>query len=305
MISERRSQHTQDSIDIWRSYDPCNVVALITWTTPHYIFQPLEEVVTLQDEAFKIMKNQPVKKSGYKRYKQIMQEMGSIGSYTGRDITFGKNGWHPHRHGLEFTIWAPVEQLKKWRVELGIAFSKAFIKAGGAINDMDAFMKRAVKIDQINDDDGFTRVSSYIAKVEGSNWTIAQETTKGIVKTAKEGNITPFGMLEAIRGNHPDSAFYSAKFYEYATTMHGKRQFFPTPGLNKFFNLDWKTDDDLMKEAKTGNHYSFITDEQWQQIIALDIRGEILNITEGRNEFEFMGCLDLVLDGLKEQKKRA
>lgn len=294
IISERRKIHTQDSIDIWRNKGESNVVNLITTTTPHYIFQSLKDVLFIQDKAIKIMKNQP-QRGSYKVYKTIMDEMCSIGAYTGREVTYGKNGWHPHRHDLHFTVKATIDQLMKWKNELSYAFAVAFKKAGGQIKDINSFMQRSVKIDQINDDDGFTRISSYVTTVDGGKWSIAQETTKGIVKTAKNGNITPFGMLQEILQGNQHSGLYSLKFFEFARTMHGKKQFFPTPGLNRFFGLNWKTDKELMLDNDAGNHYATLTDLEWFQINTFEIRGEVLALTENKNEFEFMRDLDLML----------
>ncbi len=225
-----------------------------------------------------------------------MAEMCSVGAYTGRENTFGpENGWHPHRHDLHFMIRANNSELKKWRYSLAVAWAVAFLKAGGEIHNMQAFLDRSVRIDQINDDEGFTRISRYITTVEGESWTLAKEATKGIVKTGKNGNITPFGMLEAIRHGSPYSRLYSAKFWEYAQTMKGKKQFFPTPGLSRLLRVDHKTDEELMKESDAGNHYAFLTDNQWKDINTLDIKGEVLAITEHLNEFEFMDELDKLI----------
>jgi len=301
IISERRCVQVQDSIGQWRSMGCDNVVAMITYTTPHYIYQSLSHVLEIQDKAMKIMKNQP-QRNLYEVYKTIMEKMCSVGAYTGRELTFGENGWHPHRHDVHFIVRANNSQLKRWRFALAVAWAIAFQKAGGIIEDMQAFLFRSVRIDQINDDNGFTRISKYITTVEGDTWTLAKEATKGIVKTGKNGNITPFGMLEAIRHGNEHSRLYSAKFWEYAQAMKGKKQFFPTPGLSGFLGVDHKTDAELMKESDAGNHYAFLTDAEWEEINVLDIRGEVLAQTEYLNEFEFMDELEKLLQAYRKNK---
>ena len=194
IISERRCQQVQNSCNKWRERDCNNSVSMITWTTPHHIHQPLSEVLQLQDRAIRIMKQQP-QRNVYQVYRTIMSEMCSVGAYTGRELTFGENGWHPHRHDLHFMVRANNSQLKKWQFHLAVAFCVAFKKAGGTVNDVQSFLRRSVRIDQINDDDGFTRISKYITTIEGETWTLAQEATKGVVKMGKNGNLTPFGML--------------------------------------------------------------------------------------------------------------
>jgi len=295
IISERRCQMVQEACDIWQKRDCHNSIAMITWTTPHNIRQPLSEVLQIQDQAMRIMKQQP-QRNLYPVYRTIMEEMCSVGAYTGRENTFGgKNGWHPHRHDLHFMIRANRSQLIKWRHSLSTAWAIAFLKAGGDIDNFEAFCSRSVRIDQINPDDGYDRISKYITTVEGQKWSLAREATKGIIKMGKNGNITPFGMLEAIRHGDPHSLLYSAKFWEYTQTMKGKKQFFPTPGLSKFLGVDNKTDEELIKESAAGDHYAFLTEDQWFDINALEIKGEVLTITEHLNEFEFLDELNKLI----------
>lgn len=295
VISERRCIELQYAFDIWRAFDPCNVATMITFTTPHNLSQSLADVLYLQDKAIRIMKNQP-QRGKYKVWRTIIDEMMSVGSFTGREVTYGIFfGWHPHRHECYLNIKASKKQLETWRFELAHAFSIAFRKAGGQIDDWCAFMKRSVCMDQITDDNGFSHISSYITKVEGDTWTLAQEATKGSAKTSKKGNITPFGMLEHIREGKEHSILYSQKFYEYAITMHGKRQFFASKGLKQFLGVNFKTDEEHLKDSEGGNHYYNFTDKEWAQIINLDIRGEIIALTEDRNEFEFIAALDNIL----------
>lgn len=240
------------------------------------------------------MKKQPQRKK-YKVWRTIMDDINSIGSFTGRENTWGQNGWHPHRHECNFAVRVPVFDLKQYREDIVTAFSIAFQKAGGVIADMNSFRRRAVQVDQITDDDGFDRVSSYITKVDGQKWTLAQEATKGNTKIAKNGNITPFGMLDAIRQGSDKSSLYQLKFYEYALTMKGKKQFFPTHGLNQFLKLNWKTDQEIMQESKSGEQYFFFSHEDWAQVLHFNIKGEIIVFTEGKNEFEFMRDLPHLL----------
>jgi hypothetical protein len=303
IISERRCQYVQAAIDSWKNLCCESSVYLFTFTTPHYIFQPLVDVLGVQDQAFRIMRKQPQKRVPYKVWSTIMDEMGVVGSISARETTFGLNGWHPHRHELVMGLTASVDQVSGWRSDLSRAFAIAFEKAGGRITDPVSFHRRAVRIDQIHqDDDGFTRVSHYMTEIQGDTWTLAQETTKGAVKTGKNGNITPFGMLDAIRLGASHSGLYSLKFWEFVQTMHGKKQLWPTPGLNALLGLgDWKSDSEVLKESSAGNHYSFLTDQEWEQINQLDIRGEILTLTENRNEFEFMTELDHLLKSYKKE----
>lgn len=288
IISERRKNDLQNAINQWRDKDQCNVVLMITFTTPHYIFQSLDEVLNIQDKAIRIMKQQP-QRTSHKVWRTIMDEITSIGSYTGREVTFGtRNGWHPHRHEVHFNVYLPENRLKQAHEDITTAFAIAFQKTGGNIKDIESFRQRAVKLDQINDDDGFKRISSYVTSVEGDSWTLAQEATKGQQKTAKNGNLTPFGILDAIRQGTSEMGLYKAKYREYVNTMKGKQQFFPSPGMKQFFAQGWKSDQEIIRESEAGNHYAFIHEYEWRAILDNDLRGEIIAMTEDRNEFEFL-----------------
>lgn len=292
MISERRSQELQSLIDEWKSKDPENCVIMITWTTPHYLCDSLSDVLLLQDSAMRKLKNYRQKNGGYFRYRTIIDLFESIGSYTGREITFGlQNGWHPHRHEVYFCKKQDDKTLIAARENLAYAWSVAFKNAGGHIKNLSHFLERSVCIDQVTDDDGYRRISNYVTSVSGENWTLAKEATKGIAKLGKNGNITPFGMLDYIRQAPKDDALISlfeSKFYEYAETMKGKRQFFASKGLLQQFNTEIKTDAEIMQESDAGNHYAFITDEEWSLVLKFNVRGEVLQLTENRNEFEFL-----------------
>lgn len=301
IISEGRTEILQQAINNWRSMSLDNCVIMITLTTPHYIFESLADVLAVQDNAVRIMTKQPIKKGGYKRYSQILKDIGSVGSFTGREITFGQNGWHPHRHILIFCKRQPLSSLRRLRHDIVIAWSLAFLRAGGEIRNMDHFQQRAVSVDQITDDDGFTRISRYVTTVEGETWTLAKEATKGISKLAKNGNITPFGMLQAIRSGDPLANLYSKKFHEYATTMKGKKQFFGSPGLSQKLNIIDVSDGDILAEKQTGDHYLFLKDPDWEIILDNDLRGEIVEMTEDKNEFEFIDILDNFLSDFKKR----
>jgi len=301
IITEGRAEIVQLAINNWRSMHPDNCVIMITFTTPHYLFQSLADVLAVQDSAMRIMKQIPQKRTRYTVYRTIVQGIGSIGNYTGRELTWGThNGWHPHRHVLIFCKRQNIAKLRRLQFDTTLAWAIAFQKAGGEIRNMDHFSQRAIKVDQITDDDGYTRISRYITTVEGESWTLAKEATKGSVKTAKNGNITPFGMLEAIRQGDPLSNLYSRKFYEYAVTMKGKKQFFGSPGLADKLGVRDISDDAILEEKQAGNHYSFLSDPEWQIIIDNELRGEILRLTEDRNEFEFMDILDEYLNDYKK-----
>lgn len=303
IISERRFLEFEKDINIWRSKDACNTVLMITYTTPHYIFDTLDKVLELQDKAIRLMKKQAQTKNGYKTWSTIMDHVGYIGSFTARDTTFGfVNGWHPHRHECLFTVSLSDDELTELRHDLTIAFENAFIKAGGVINDVSAFRKRAVVVCQANDDAGYKQIAHYVTEIKGQDWSLAQEATKGVVKTSRHGNLTPFGILAAIKNGHSKSDLLKKKFYEYCQTMKGKRQFFASKGVRAWLgNNEILSDDEILQESENYNLlFCSIPDDVWEEILYLDVRAEVLSMAQ-----EFKNGDDFLIELLRCFPKRA
>ncbi len=303
IISQHRKKEMQDNIDSWRTISPDNVCLLITFTTPHKLSDSLFDVITLQDKAIRIMKQQPQKRVKYKVWRSIRNDIKSVGSFTSREVTDGRSGWHPHRHELYFNVRLSDDDLKQVIDDLVTAFEIAFLKAGGVIENIDAFRTHSVKVDQIIDDESFNRVSAYMSKFDNdNNWGVADEITKGVMKTAKNGNITPFGMLDAIRCGDERSDYYKRRFWEYSQTMKGKKQLFPSPGLKNILGVCHKEDSEIMEDLESIEDllYADIT-KYWNDIKKCGLRGSVLELTKDTSKDEFMPLLIELID--KELEK--
>jgi hypothetical protein len=104
------------------------------------------------------------------------------------EITFGKNGWHPHAHLAlvvppERDVWDLAETL--WE-----AWSEAVLEVGWAPSSRDAYF-----YDIVENAEDIAEVAHYVAKTT-NNWGIGAEITGGSRKKSTEG-LTPLQLLGA------------------------------------------------------------------------------------------------------------
>jgi hypothetical protein len=103
------------------------------------------------------------------------------------EITFGKNGWHPHIHLA--LIVPPERDLYALREALWEAWSGAVLEVGWAPSDRNAYF-----YDIVENATDVSEVAHYVAKT--TNWGIGAEITGGVRKKSTEG-LVPFQLLAA------------------------------------------------------------------------------------------------------------
>jgi hypothetical protein len=107
------------------------------------------------------------------------------------EITYGRNGWHPHAH-LALVVppeW-DVEKLEELEEALWEAWSRAVLEVGWAPSDRNAYF-----YDIVETATDIAEVARYVAKTTNS-WGIGPEITGGPRKKSTEG-LTPLQLLGA------------------------------------------------------------------------------------------------------------
>jgi hypothetical protein len=104
------------------------------------------------------------------------------------EVTFGKNGWHPHAHVA--LVVPPERDVYELEEALWEAWSGAVLEVGWAPSSRDAYF-----YDIIERSDDIAEVARYVAKMT-SSWGIGAEITGGPRKKSTEG-LTPLQLLGA------------------------------------------------------------------------------------------------------------
>ena len=104
------------------------------------------------------------------------------------EVTFGKNGWHPHIHMV--LVIPPERDVYELEEALWEAWSGAVLEVGWAPSSRDAYF-----YDIVETDTDIAEVARYVAKMT-SGWGIGAEITGGPRKKSTEG-LTPLQLLAA------------------------------------------------------------------------------------------------------------
>jgi hypothetical protein len=260
-------------------------VQLLTLTFPHEFDMPLADLMGKFDKARQKFKNS-------RTYKRISAQAGRLGNVASLEVTFGRNGWHPHLHELIFSgagidgesVKLPdraegMSALTGSAYELAAQWCKSLIASGlGSQAQITEMMEHALDLR------GGEWAAAYITAFgEEEDWGLSSEVI-GTGKDANAGNVTPFGLLrlsvkgEEIRvgGEWVDPA---AKFKEFADAFHGKRLLSWSRGLRAHFGMDEEADDakeKMLESLAPEDFVATLTPEDWRLVLTRDARGELL-----------------------------
>lgn len=221
-ITEGRRSEVGTGIKNWVTNNK-GAVYLATFTNPHNVGDNLEDLLDGQKRAFD-------KFWGQRAVKEYMKSLGYVGRIVATEVTYGKNGWHPHYHMILFfkhTILNIPSLQDFLAVQWQIACKKAGLKVPSISHGVDVR-------------DG-TYASQYVTK-----WGMDYEVTKGHIKKGREDSLTPWDLLRQAE----DNPKYARLFREFADAFKGKSQVRWSKGLKQLLQVDVKTDEELATETE-------------------------------------------------------
>lgn len=219
----------------------------------------------------------------------LMGRLGKRFHITNYEVTFGKNGWHPHHHILVFSDKAlSISEFSALRNELAEHWINCCRLSKLPLPNMEHGLDLA---------DG-TYADQYIGK-----WGVEHEMTKGHIKKGKEGGLTPFDLLqlsfedELVFGRKP-----SQLFKEYAAAFKGARQLMWSRGLKDVFGLCDVSDDEIMdKVTDEAIKLNDVEDLVFRLLVKYKKYVEFLIAVEEEQK-GVAGAVDLLVDGLVRQE---
>ena len=245
---------------------------MLTLTYRHDCDLPLAESV---DRFYKARASFTASKA----FKQAMQDIGAIGRVFSTEVTWGKNGWHPHLHMLILAEQGGADALA--RIErLRDYWGKHVFKAGlGLINEHG--------FDVQNGDYAAEYVAKYGREPKQFTWSASHELAKSHAKIAKGENLTPFGMLDLLASKSaievgdrivgPDELI--GLFREYAIEFQGRQQLFWSRGLREALGIEAQRSDEEIAEGEGDRDViDTLTLDEWSEVLRLNARGQVLSI---------------------------
>lgn len=166
----------------------------------------------------------------------LMGRLGKRFHITNYEVTYGKNGWHPHHHILVFSDkYLGISAFTDLEKEL----KQHWINCCKLSNLPLPSMEYGLDLR-----DG-TYASEYISK-----WGLEYEMTKGHIKKGRKESITPFDLLQLSINNTFVHGHDSSKlFQEFAIAFKGARQLSWSRGLKKYFGLNDVNDQEIVDDT--------------------------------------------------------
>lgn len=260
-VQERRREEVAQAIE-W-AYEQGLQPMMVTLTFPHRRWHKVEDLLSQQAVALqKLRAGAP--------WKRVKDAMGFRGMIRSLEVTYGKNGWHPHTHELWFVD--PSVDAEKARDVISARWRKSCEKAGLLDSGDVGFDAHAVDVK------GWCGASAYMAKQDDStNWGVDREIAKG---TAKKGKGThPFGLLQLLQDTGEDE--YRRAFLEYSMAIKGRRQIHWSRGLKNEVGLNDQTDEELAAEQREeASVLGQLEPDDWKLIRNQNAQAQVLDLAE-------------------------
>jgi hypothetical protein len=222
-------------------------ISLLTLTVPHTIGQSAKAVISALAAARAHWRESRL-------YRAWAVESGLLGMIWATEVTYGRNGWHPHNHALVFAKTNILEELREqWKIS---------VRRQG-LGDVN---QHGYKVD-----DG-SRAGEYVSK-----WGLEHELTRADLKKSRFGGRSPFQLLrDSLAGDEKAGGL----FVEYSRAFHGRPQLLWTNGLKAALQVDDGLDEDLARASEIDvslpHEKWFIDQASWMVVLGKNARGELL-----------------------------
>jgi len=259
-ISERRKNELIQGVNNHQGG-----LAMVTFTLRHSAGDSLKNNLDILNTSYK-------KLTAGRWFQNFKSKWGIIGSVSNLEITYGKNGWHPHKHLLYFfRSNISVLDLEFIRQELTIRYLNLLEKLGGSGLDRVAVDIQEAKTEK-------QKFAEYMAKVNKKPWGIEAEMTKSHVKYSPGGGLSYWELLSlANTGEYK----YIKLVREYAKVTKGKQSLVYTKGLRKKLDIgNQETDLELAEKIEEESiELARIARDIWNKITRFGLRGQLLEVS--------------------------
>lgn len=251
-VSEGRRQELKQAIE--NHQDNEGAVYLATFTNPHHVGDNLDLLLAGQKKALHRFWTT-------RKVREMLNQLGKVGHIIATEVTYGKNGWHPHYHVLMF--FKENINSKALRDFLAVQWQGVCEKSG-------------LKVPSLQH--GFDLRDGKYADRYVSKWGLEDEMTKGHTKKGREDSLTPWDLLRASEAGCEKSGYL---FQVFAKSFKGKRQLSWSKGLKSLLLVEEKTDEELATETeKDSVEVEILAMELWKLIKLYKKRADYLKAVE-------------------------
>ncbi len=266
-ISERRRIELEQAL---AAYD--GLVVLATFTVQH---RGSDALSTLLDGFLGSLRKLRLGKP----WQRIESRFAVSGVIRAVEVTYGRNGWHPHAHVLFFL--GPDADVSAFGDALRSRWLGILARGGLSASWF-------VGVDVVVADGA---AGDYVAKF-GAQWTAAHEMTKASVKCGRSKGRTPAELLAnyAVGGDAEAGRLWR----EYALLFKGKKHLVWSRGLRARLlpDVEDKTDEELANQHdELAVLLATLTLSQWARVVANDARAELLTVAASGDREQLVSFL--------------
>lgn len=233
-ITERRREELRVGFDAWRAAG--GSLLFVTWTQRHLIGDGLEQLLDGMCEARRYA-------TSGTHGKRIRTKYNIAGSVRSLEVTWGRNGWHPHYHEVLFIDGQVTPKMvSQLEADLFTVWGRGLDREGLRSVTRD----HGVRVELPKDED---RIRDYIAKfgIEPErSWGVAEELTMWKVKASK--GMAPFDLLSSFA--YSGDMQHGERFQEYARAFKGRRQLYWSKGLKAKCGIDEVSDQEIAEDRE-------------------------------------------------------
>jgi hypothetical protein len=281
-ISEERRGELRRGLAAARSQGLA--VVLLTRTVSHYAFETQSAVVALLKDAL-------ARSCSGRAANALRARYGVVGSVRSVEVTWGKNGWHPHVH--ELLLLEPGYDLAALRADFAALWSRSVVLVGGRS------LSEKHGLDAV---DCNARIADYVAKWgKEPGWQEAEELSKTVVKMGKgRGQYTPLELLAAF--TFEGNLMAGRLWLEYALAMKGSHQLRWSPLLKKRLGIVERSDAEIVEEKSADAvKLATIPVEEWRVILRKEERGRVLAVAAAGDVLALHVLLNQITGGTVEE----
>jgi len=280
-ITEERRKELNTAFDNWSGG-----VVLVTMTIRHNAGDDLAKSLAVLSSAYDRFL------SG--RYGEEKREFYKIvGAVKALEVTWGRNGWHPHLHVLFFGSFNGLKPVQRPDGETDNAF---------AMSDLEATFKRRWQFVAaavggsatyengltVKDDEHFVR--EYIAKYGHEpmkdSWSLQHEVSKANIKKGRQlDHYTPFQLLS----RYGDGDKWAGELFKmFVKVFHGKKQIIWSRGLKARLGVGEKSDEQIVEGEMSDASVLLgsLSSQQWTRLRKAELIPALHLVLNSGNVFE-------------------
>jgi hypothetical protein len=270
-------------------------LVFVTFTLPHTVRDTLTDLLSELNGAWKRVQQS----RGFRGRRAAL----GIASVRSLEVTYGRNGWHPHLHLLLFIDEGSDDALADLAGYLDAAWADAVERGGRKRPNEHGTRVQPVTLGAA------ATLAKYLTKVQdahGDAWSVGAEMARGDLKSGRRhDSLTPFDLAEhAAAGDRRGLALWR----EYEEATRGRRCLTWTVGLRERYGLPDEVEDLALSEDGTAQAVAVLSPLDWRVVVGMEAECDLLLACENGGApavYAHMRYLWAVYDSLQPEDRHA